>query len=86
MAYQFPADVDRQVKAILASGDFADEDEVLRKAVEALARQRQEVAAIVEGYEDVKAGRVRSLEDVDAEIRKEFGFSGSTDALPDSNH
>ena len=75
MTYQFPADIDERIKALLASGDYVGEDDVLRSAVHALEQRRQEVAAIREGLADVEAGRVRPWGEVDAEIREKHGFS-----------
>ena len=61
MTYQFPADIDERIKALLASGDYVGEDDVLRSAVHALEQRRQEVAAIREGLADVEAGRSQHL-------------------------
>ena len=44
-----------------------------QQAMAALQRQR-DVAAIQRGIDDMEAGRGRPLEEVDADIREEFGF------------
>jgi len=72
MAYQFPPDVDHLVKAHLASGVYASEDEVLRDALRALGQfvqsheeldeeYRDTVAAVLEGVADAEAGRTTPL-------------------------
>jgi len=61
MAYQFPPDLEEQVKQRLASGEYASGDDVLRVALNALRRQEEEVAAIQQGIDDLEAGRVKPL-------------------------
>jgi len=39
-----------------------------------LTFRNEELAAIQAGIDDVEAGRVRPFEDVDADIRRDFGF------------
>jgi putative addiction module CopG family antidote len=56
VSYQFPPDVEEQVKGRLASGQYANEDEVLREALRALGRQEQDVTAIREALADLEAG------------------------------
>jgi predicted transcriptional regulator len=74
MTLQLPPDIDSSVKAFLVDRRFADETEVLREALAALKRETAEVAAIQLGVDDMEAGRYRPLEEIDAEIRREFGF------------
>jgi Arc/MetJ-type ribon-helix-helix transcriptional regulator len=79
MNYSFPNDVAQQVREFLATGQFADEDDVLRGALSALAqrtfdREESDLEAIRAGLEDVEAGRYRPIEEVDLEIRKKFNF------------
>jgi putative addiction module CopG family antidote len=70
MAYQFPPDLDEEIKGRMASGQYASEDEVLREALRALRWRDQEVAAIQEGIEDMEAGRTKPLREFDREFRK----------------
>lgn len=73
--YELPIDVYQEIKQCVASGQYATEDDVLREAIRALKFRDEEIAAIKAGTGDMEAGRVRSFEVVDAEIRREFGFS-----------
>ena len=70
MTYPFPHDLSQRVQALLATGSYTSEDDVLRDAVRALEREKEEIAAIREGIDDMEAGRIRSLDEVDREIRK----------------
>jgi predicted transcriptional regulator len=58
MSLQIPADVESSVRAFLANGRFASEEEVLRKALAALEREEGVLDAIREGIEDEAAGRM----------------------------
>ena len=76
MSLQMPADVEASVRAFVASGHYASEEEVLRKALAALQHE-ESVSMIKEGIADLEAGRYRPFEEVDAEIRQRFGFKAS---------
>ncbi len=56
MPYSFPPDLQEQVAAMLATGQYASEDEVLRDAVEALRWEQEERAAVLAAVADVDAG------------------------------
>lgn len=58
MSQPVPVDVESSVRAFVATGRFATEDEVLRAAMVALEHQEQSWAAIAEGMDDEAAGRV----------------------------
>jgi Arc/MetJ-type ribon-helix-helix transcriptional regulator len=75
MSYQFPPDLDREIQDRLATGQYASEEEVLRKALRALKWWDQEVAAIQEGVEDMEAGRVKPLREFDCEFRERKNIS-----------
>lgn len=75
MTYQLPPDVDQIVRDRIASGLYQSADEVLRDALAALADRDAECAAIQLGIDDLQAGRVRSLTEVDESIRRNLGFS-----------
>ncbi|HEY2841040.1 MAG TPA: hypothetical protein VGJ26_17935 [Pirellulales bacterium] len=80
MDYQFPPDVDRMLRDRMAAGGYSSEDEVLRDALGALADRIDDLAALQAGIDDWRAGRVKSLAEVDAEVRKSICFgSGRSD-------
>ncbi len=54
--------------------EFSPEDDVLRAALRALKYQREELAAVREGIDDMERGRLRPFEEVDSDLRREFGF------------
>ena len=70
MTYQFPPDLDQDIKERMASGLYSSEDDVLRDALRALRSRDQEVAAIQEGVDDMKAGRVMPLREFDRTFRE----------------
>jgi predicted transcriptional regulator len=74
MSYEFPPDVSQRVTTLLERG-YDTVDDVLRHALSALEREQQEIAAIQEGINDMESGRYRTLEEVDAEIRKRHSFA-----------
>jgi predicted transcriptional regulator len=56
MNYSFPDDIQSAIIECLSSGDYETEDDVLRAALAALIQQKEDLAAIEEGLEDVDAG------------------------------
>jgi len=77
MDYQFPRDVEDLVAEQIRQGTYNSKDDVLRDALRALAERNANLAAIRGGIDDMEAGRLISLRDADAEIRKKFGFKPS---------
>ena len=73
MDLQLPPDLQSAMQPFLVSGGYADETELLRDALAALGRERN-ISEIQRGLDDVAAGRCRPFEEIDAEIRKKFGF------------
>jgi len=69
-----PPDVYEEIEQRVASGNYTSAADVLRQAMRALKVYDEELAAIQMGIDDAKAGRVRVFEDVDSEIRQDFGF------------
>jgi Arc/MetJ-type ribon-helix-helix transcriptional regulator len=65
-----PADVQERVNALLGTGRYASEEEILRAAMAALEDQNADLAAIQSGINDMENGRYRPFADFDAEFRK----------------
>ena len=75
MSYAFPPDVQHLIDLQMASGRYPSQNELLREALLALNDFDASVADIQEGMEDERAGRLRSLAEADANIRRELGFA-----------
>lgn len=76
MSLDLPSDVSATLNSFIIHGGYRDEVEVIREALSAL-EYRRNVAAIAEGVADLEAGRYRPFDEVDAEIRKKFGFKAA---------
>ncbi len=74
MSYPFPPDLEQRIGFHLKSGNYVNEDEVIRDALTALERQQEEVAAIQEGIDDWQAGRTQPLRDFDRDLRQRKGI------------
>lgn len=66
----FPADVEQRVQSQLETGLYPTEEDVLRAAMTALERERDDRASIQAGIEDMEAGRHRPLAQIDTEFRQ----------------
>ncbi|MBX3412405.1 MAG: hypothetical protein KF708_06940 [Pirellulales bacterium] len=71
---QVPADVERLISREMQRGGYASTEEVLRKALQALSYQNDDLAAIAEGIADMEAGRVVPLEEAETALREKLGF------------
>jgi putative addiction module CopG family antidote len=77
MSYEFPPDVEELLQQQLSAGSYGSADEVLRDALRALEAQRRAIVeedpVVVEGIRrglaDLKAGRIQSFDQFDAEFR-----------------
>jgi Arc/MetJ-type ribon-helix-helix transcriptional regulator len=65
-----PADIQERVNALLGTGRYASEEEILRAAVTALEVQDADLAAIQAGVKDMERGRYRPFAEFDAEFRR----------------
>lgn len=76
MGYQLPPDLQQLVADRIATGEYQSEDEVLRDALQALADQDEDLAAVQEAIAELKAGDegVPMDEAFDA-IRTKYGLS-----------
>ena len=70
MSVVIPADVRERVNALLGTGLYASEEEVLRAAVAALERQSDDLVALQRGIDDLENGCSRPFADFDAEFRE----------------
>jgi Arc/MetJ-type ribon-helix-helix transcriptional regulator len=69
MSLMLPADVQVRMNALLGTGRYHSEEEILRAALAALEQQNDDMAAIRSGIEDMENGRVRAFAEFDAEFR-----------------
>ncbi len=76
MRYDFPGEIKTLIEDRMATGRYASEDDVLRRALRALAEYDEAIADIQEGMDDEAAGRLRPLTAVDDQIRHSLGFKG----------
>jgi Arc/MetJ-type ribon-helix-helix transcriptional regulator len=70
MSLVIPADVQQRMNALLGTGRYASEEEILRAAVSALENQNADLAAIQAGINDMENGRYRLFADFDADFRE----------------
>jgi Arc/MetJ-type ribon-helix-helix transcriptional regulator len=70
MPLVIPADVQKRVSALLGTGRYASEEEILRAAVGALEEQNADLSAIESGLNDMEKERYRPFGDFDAEFRQ----------------
>jgi antitoxin ParD1/3/4 len=74
MSYALSAEVERRINEQMELGHYNSPDDLLLDALEALAERRDDIEAIEAGIADMEAGRLRPIEEVDAEIRAKHGF------------
>jgi putative addiction module CopG family antidote len=74
MSVDLSPDIWNEIQRQVATGVFATPDDVLREALAALRDREQEVLAIQEGIDDMEAGRVRPIREVDREFRQRNGL------------
>lgn len=70
MSLTIPADVQQRMKALLGTGRYASEEEILRAAVGALEDQNADLAAIQGAINDMENGRCRPFAAFDADFRE----------------
>lgn len=71
---QVPADVEQLISREMQRGGYASKEDVLRKALQALSRQNDDLAASAEGIADMEAGRVVPLQEAETALRENLGF------------
>ena len=70
MSLIIPADVQDRVNALLGTGRFASEEEILRAAVAALEERNADLTAIQNGINDMENGGYRPFAAFDGEFRE----------------
>lgn len=70
MAWTIPVDVQARVTALLGTGRYGSEEEILRAALAALEVQNADRAAIQSAINDMENGRCRPFANFDAEFRQ----------------
>ena len=76
MTYQFPPDLDELIQKQMATGEYHNEDELLRDALRSLETQRTEWHAIKEGLRTLDAGNQGvSLDEAFRQIRERNGIT-----------
>jgi putative addiction module CopG family antidote len=75
MTYEIPAQLQSLIDQKMSTGQYASQDELLTEALRSLDDHEAAVADIQQGIEDEAAGRMRPLDEVDADIRQKLGFS-----------
>jgi Arc/MetJ-type ribon-helix-helix transcriptional regulator len=78
MSQIIPADVQERVNALLGTGRYASEEEILRAAVAVLEERNADLGAIQAGIEDMENGRYRPFADFDAEFRQRNQLENDT--------
>jgi Arc/MetJ-type ribon-helix-helix transcriptional regulator len=78
MSLMIPADVQERVNALLGTGRYATEEEILRAAVAALELQNADLEAIEGGINDMENGRYRPFANFDAEFRERNQIANDT--------
>lgn len=56
MIYQFPPDLEDEIKERMASGQYASQDDLFRDALRALRLQDADVTAVTQAIADMEAG------------------------------
>ena len=67
-------EVDELLRREMASGAYANEDELLGQALRLLAERREAIAGIQRGLDDIAAGRTTPFEDFDRDFRARHGI------------
>ena len=67
-------EIEELIRREMACRQYADENDLLRRALEAWVDQREVVAAVREGIEDAEAGRTRPWREVIDELQDRKGL------------
>jgi len=75
MNYEIPAQLQSLIDQKMSTGQYASQDELLTEALHALDDYEAAVADIQQGIEDEATGRMRPLDEVNADISQKLGSS-----------
>jgi predicted transcriptional regulator len=64
------AKLQRRIAKEMAAGKYRSPEDLMVKALDALADRRNAIEGIARGFEDVKAGRIRSWRDCKRDLLK----------------
>lgn len=76
MPVTIPPDLQDRFSALLKTGRYATEEEILRAAVAALEDQNADLASIQCGVNDMENGRYRAFADFDVAFRRRNRVDG----------
>lgn len=76
-----PPDIKQRIRERIAQGNYANEDEVFRDALEAISARNADMAAVRAGIEDMEAGRMRPIKEVAEDVRRKHGWKTEPGAL-----
>jgi Arc/MetJ-type ribon-helix-helix transcriptional regulator len=74
MKLELSEDVQQSIQRHVESGGYSSPEDVVRAAIDQLDEYEDTVSDIRQSFDDERAGRIHSLKDVDAELRKKHGF------------
>jgi hypothetical protein len=74
MSYEVSDTVQNLISQRMSTGIYTSEEQLLVLALNKLNDYEQTVADIKAGMEDERFGRMRSLSEVDRDLRQELGF------------
>jgi putative addiction module CopG family antidote len=85
MAYQFPPDLEQRIRAQIETGEFENEEDVLREALDTLEKRQRGLRdlrqMVKEADDDIAAGRVGpfNAEETKRAVRQRLSQHGTTD-------
>lgn len=74
MSYEISDSIQQMISQRMATGIYSSEEQMLVLALNKLDDYEQTIADIKAGMEDERQGRMRSLSEVDRDLRQELGF------------
>jgi Arc/MetJ-type ribon-helix-helix transcriptional regulator len=78
MSTELSPDKDRLLEKLVASGQFANRQQALDRAVDLLQEEAETLAAIRDGLASMQRGEGRDADEVLRELRERFDISADT--------